>query len=157
MSFAIRRMSPDDADGMHRVHTQAVTDVCAAFLKPAAVTAWLHGRTPEKYVQAADTGGEAFWIAALEDGSVIGFASWRKDELASLFVDPAWHGQGVGRALFDACEAEAAKSGHALRRLVAAVNAVTYYEALGFHAVRETYRVKNGHRIPQIEMTRDRR
>ncbi len=154
MKFAIRRMVPSDAVGMHRVHTHAVTAVCAAFVEPAAVEAWLHGRTPEKYVLAADEGGETFWIAAAEDGSVIGFSSWRRDELVSLFVDPAWHERGVGRALFDACEKDAAENGHAPRRLTATLNAVSYYEALGFRQVRENYREKQGQRIPHIEMTR---
>lgn len=157
MKFIIRRMSPDDAAGMHRVHTHAVTAVCAAFVEPAAVEAWLYGRTAEKYVEAAGAGGETFWIAALEDGSVIGFASWRQDELISLFVDPAHHGRGVGHALFEACEKDAARNGHAPRRLTATLNAVSYYEALGFRQVRESYREKQGQRIPHIEMTRDPR
>ncbi len=155
MRLIIRRMAPDDAADMHRIHTQAVTAVCAAFVEPPAVEAWLHGRTAKKYVEAADTGGEAFWIAALDDSTVIGFASWRGDELVSLFVDPAHHGRGVGRALFDACEKDAAANGHAPRRLTATLNAVSYYEALGFNQVRETYREKQGQRIPQVEMTRD--
>jgi GNAT superfamily N-acetyltransferase len=138
-------MSPGDAADLHRIHTQAVTAVCADYVEPAAVAAWLHGRTAEKYVEAADTGGETFWIAALEDGSVIGFASWRQDELISLFVDPAHHGRGVGRALFDACEKDAAENGHAPRRLTATLK------------VRESYREKQGQRIPHIEMTRDPR
>lgn len=157
MDFAIRRMSPGDAASMHRIHTQAVTAVCAEFVEPAAVAAWLHGRTAEKYVEAADTGGETFWITALEDGSVVGFASWRQDDLISLFVDPAHHGRGVGHALFEACEKDAAENGHALRRLIATLNAVSYYEARGFHQVRESYRVKQGQRIPHIEMARDPR
>ena len=157
MNFTIRRMSPGDAADLHRIHTQAVTAVCADYVEPAAVAAWLHGRTAEKYVEAADTGGETFWIAALEDGSVIGFASWRQDELISLFVDPAHHGRGVGRALFDACEKDAAENGHAPGRLTATLNAVSYYEALGFRQIRESYREKQGQRIPHIEMTRDPR
>jgi len=155
MRFAIRRMAPEDAEDMHRIHTQAVTAVCAAFVEPAAVAAWLHGRTAAKYVAAAHTGGETFWIAALEGGPVIGFASWRRDDLVSLFVDPAYHGRGVGHALFDACAKDAAANGHAPRRLTATLNAVSYYEALGFRQVREAYREKQGQRIPHVEMTRD--
>jgi N-acetylglutamate synthase-like GNAT family acetyltransferase len=126
-------------------------------VEPPAVEAWLHGRTPEKYVHAADEGGETFWIAATADGPVIGFASWRRDELVSLFVDPVHHGRGVGHALFEACEKDAAENDHALLRLVATLNATSYYEALGFSAIRETYRVKRKTRIPHIEMMRARR
>lgn len=155
MSLIIRRMVPTDAEDMHRIHTEAVTAVCAAFVEPAAVAAWLHGRTAAKYVEASETGGETFWIAALDGGPVIGFASWRRDELVSLFVDPAHHGRGVGDALFNACERDAAKYGHTPRRLTATLNAVSYYEARGFRQIRESYRVRQGQRIPHIEMTRD--
>lgn len=148
-------MTPADAADMHRIHTDAVTAVCAAFVDPAAVAAWLHGRTAAKYVEAADTGGETFWIAVLEDGPVIGFASWRQDELVSLFVDPAHHGCGVGDALFEACEKDAAANGHMPRRLTATLNAVSYYEARGFRRVRDAYRVKQGQRVPHVEMARD--
>ena len=77
------------------------------------------------------------------------------DDLVSLFVDPAHHGRGIGRALFDACENDAAENGHGLRRLTATLNAVSYYEARGFRQLRESYRVNQGQRIPHIEMTRD--
>ena len=41
-------------------------------------------------------------LVAEENGTVIGFTSMMGDELGAIFLDPAFHGQGVGRALMDA-------------------------------------------------------
>lgn len=150
----IRRMQPGDAPGIHEVHTAAVRRSCAPLLADAVVEAWLHGRTPEGYLSAADD-GESFWVAADDGGRVRGFASWQDDELLALFIDPPAHGQGIGGLLFAACERDAMENGQVITRLNASLNAVSYYEALGFAAVREGYQEKRGERIPQIEMIRD--
>ena len=100
----IRRMEEGDAADMHRLHGAAVRQVCAKTVTPAVVEAWLYGRTPEGYLRAEPEGGEAFWVAVDRDGQTVGFGSWRADELIGLYVDPNFHGQGIGRALFAACE-----------------------------------------------------
>ena len=52
-------------------------------------------------------------VVAETDGTVLGYgSSWARGDdwfLASLFVDPAAHGQGVGRALLDAVWAPASR------------------------------------------------
>ncbi len=123
-------------------------------VEPRIVEAWLYGRTPEGYLRATDEGGEAFWIAALDNGEIAGFASWREDELVSLFVDPELEKRGLGRKLFAACEEDAAKNGHTIGRLISTRNAQTFYESLAFISEREGYTEKRGVRIPHIEMRR---
>lgn len=41
-------------------------------------------------------------LVAEEDGAVIGFTSMMGDELGAIFLEPTFHGKGVGRALMDA-------------------------------------------------------
>jgi putative acetyltransferase len=152
----IRRLRPEDAPGLHDVHTAAVRETCALLLTQAIVEAWLYGRTPEGYLSAAED-GESFWVAVDEAGGVVGFASWQDDELVALFIDPAAHGQGIGGRLFAACERDAAKADQAITCVNASLNAVSYYEALGFAVVGEGYQEKRGERIPHVEMVRDAR
>jgi putative acetyltransferase len=54
---------------------------------------------PTVYLPAADT-----WVAE-EDGQVIGFISLIGNEVGALFVQPAFHGKGVGRALMNQAKA----------------------------------------------------
>lgn len=154
MMVEIRRMRPGDVAGIHEVHTAAVRETCARLLTPAVVEAWLYGRTPDGYLSAAED-GESFWVAVDEAGGVIGFASWQEDELLALFIDPPVHGLGIGGRLFAACERDAAEAGRSITCVNAALNAVSYYQALGFRAVGEGYQQKRGERIPHIEMVRE--
>lgn len=152
--IAIRPMRDKDADAMHEVHTKAVRRACAPLLDPDVVDAWLFGRTPGGYVSAAADGGERFWVGVIDAERVVGFASWRDDELISLFVDPDCHGRGIGRRLFDACQDDAAANGNGIVRLNSTLNARTFYEAYGFREVGRGYNEKRHKRIPHIEMVR---
>ena len=152
----IRRMENGDVAGMHRVHTDAVRQVCAKTVTPPVVEAWLHGRTPDGYLRAESEDDERFWVAVEPPMGVVGFASWRADELVSLYIDPDFHGQGIGRALFIACEDDAAANGQRIVRLISTLNAQGYYEMLGFRYVEDGYREKRGERIPHVEMVRDK-
>ena len=38
---------------------------------------------------------------ALADGKIVGFISMLGNEIGAIYVDPAYHGKGVGRALMD--------------------------------------------------------
>ena len=147
-------MRQADTIGMHDVHTHAVRQVCAPMLEATVVEAWLHGRTPEGYQRAAIEDGERFWIAIDDASGVVGFASWREDELIALFVLPEFQGCGIGRKLFVACEEDARDCGSRIVRLNSTLNAETYYEMLGFRRVRDGYQQKQNQCIPHIEMER---
>jgi GNAT superfamily N-acetyltransferase len=150
----IRPMRPDDATAIHELHGRAVRESCAPLVDPAVVEAWLHSRTPEGYLSAADQGGEHFWVAEDEHGCVIGFASWRDDELVALFVDPDFQRQGLGQRLYAACVTDAHDRGHRLTRLRSTRNAVSFYEALGFRRLEDGWEMKRGQRIPHVKMER---
>ncbi len=150
----IRRMKKSDVADMHALHSRAITQVCGAHLDAAIVEAWLHGRTPAGYLTAAEEEGEKFWVAVGEAGRVVGFASWREDELMALFVEPASQGGGIGGLLFNACSDDARAQGRRLRRLDATLNAEGFYSNFGFRRVRVKSHEKRGQRIPFIEMER---
>jgi len=152
--FEIRRMRAEDSAGMQTVHTNAVSQTCGPMLEPDIVEAWLHGRSPEGYLRAANSGGEVFWVAVDDTGLVVGFASWLGDELVSLFVDPCHEGQGIGQTLFATCQADAEKGGRSISHLSSTINARTFYESLGFRVVRYGFKEKRNKRIPHIEMER---
>lgn len=146
-------MEEGDTADMHRLHVAAVRQVCAKTVTPAVVEAWLHGHAPEIYLRAACL-GEAFWVAVESADRIVGFASWRADEIVGLYVHPEFYGQGIGQALFTACEDDAAANGHAIVRLSSTLNARSFYEALGFRYVKDGYREKRGQRVPYVEMVR---
>lgn len=76
------------------------------------------------------------------DGSVVGFISLFKNEIGGLFLDPKFHGLGIGRALVDhACglrdelDVEVFKDN---------VIGRTFYEKYGFVRTEEKVHVETG-------------
>jgi GNAT superfamily N-acetyltransferase len=76
-------------------------------------------------------------VATLADGTILGFASTRPTqaatlELDDLFVEPAWMRHGVARALIHAIGAQAAVEGVTRVEVTANEHALGFYRAVGF-------------------------
>jgi ribosomal protein S18 acetylase RimI-like enzyme len=84
-----------------------------------------------------------YYIAQTDD-EIVGCGGWSREEPGSnvvvpgtahirhFAVKPDWVRRGVGRALFDRCEADARAQGICLFRCFASLNAVGFYRLLGF-------------------------
>ena len=99
--------------------------------------------------------GAALWLAVDQDDRPIGFMGLGKDHMDSLFIDPAFRGQGIGRALV----------AHALTlhpTLTTDVNeqneqAVGFYERLGFVRTGRSPTDDEGRPYPLIHLRLDTR
>lgn len=80
-------------------------------------------------------------VARAEDGTILGMAAIRGNALARLYVDPRYHGQGIGRRLFETAEAMIRAAGFAEMTVGALVeSAAAFYRARGMHEVgRQPY------------------
>ncbi len=81
------------------------------------------------YLKHAET-----WVTEI-GGEVVGFVSIIGDEVGGLFLDPDYHGQGLGRALLDKAVAEKGP----LKVEVFRENSIgrQFYAAYGFQATDE--------------------
>lgn len=92
---------------------------------------------PNLYIPNADT-----WVV-LDDDKVVGFMALIDDEVGAIFVDPAYHGCGLGKTLMDkACslhsqlEVEVFKENAIGRR---------FYDRYGFQFLYERMHEETGH------------
>lgn len=70
-------------------------------------------------------------VACTETG-IVGMAAVHGHEIARLYVDPRFHRQGVGKALFEACEALIRQAGHEEMTVGALVDgSLAFYQAMG--------------------------
>ena len=92
------------------------------------------------------------WIA-VEDDVPVGFMGMNGNEIESLFVDPAAHGRGIGRALVD----HARTLTRPLRVDVNEQNpgAIGFYRHVGFHEVGRSPVDSGGRPYPLIHMADD--
>ena len=129
-SVEIRAGRPGDTAAMERVFQRAslsnVGDRAALLAHPDAL------RLSEDLV-----GSGRARIAALPDGTIVGFASTRPTqatvlELDDIFVDPTWMRHGVARALMQSITVEAVSEGVTRVEVTANEHALGFYLAVGF-------------------------
>ena len=149
LSVSVRPAVPGDEAVMHDLHTRSVRELCAGHYAAGIIDVWLEGRTPDGYRPAIDRGE---MVMAEAGGEAAGFGHAVPGEVVACFVDPAYARRGVGRALFEATMEMARKDWSGPVRLEATLNAVAFYERLGFRRERDGIAVRNGVEIPTVHM-----
>jgi len=107
---------------------------------------------PAGYAAMIASGGG---IIAMRDGVIAGYGmlDLDKHEVDAMFVDPAQGGLGIGKRLLAALESLAREHGIARLHLSASMNAVPFYQAAGFVALREeAYAHPSGPMLASVAM-----
>ena len=156
-ALVIRRARPDDVPALARVQVQSWREA-------------YRGIIPQPYLdQLSVAAHERQWRRSLGDGwafvaeweqrpvglASAGLARSRRDvsgELYLLYVLRAHHGQGIGRALFDACHYELARCGHRgmLVWVLADNPATRFYRHLGGEPAGESMVALAGVRLREL-------
>lgn len=139
---------------MIRRYTQADTDALVAIWE--AANALAHPFLSADFVAQVKDDMRAIYLPNAEtwvmekDGAPVGFISMIDTEIGGLFLDPAHHGQGLGKALIDHV---AALKGP-LRVDVFAQNAVgrPFYERYGFETRAAYLHGASGHMLIRMAM-----
>lgn len=78
-------------------------------------------------------------LVARENGAVLGMAVINGNRLARLYIAPASHRRGIGRALFEAAEKLIRENGHTQMTVGAWTdNAIAFYKSMGMTVAGET-------------------
>ena len=122
---------------------RCAVDATHDFLDPAdrqAIDAEVSGFLPQSPA----------WLATDADDRAVGFMLIEGTHMDALFIDPAWHGKGVGRALVD--------HGLALHpAMTTDVNeqnagALTFYERMGFARTSRSEKDGQGRPYPLLHL-----
>jgi putative acetyltransferase len=136
-TVAIRRIGIDDHAAVRYLHTKSMTAQSTDALSEteiAAFAAFVNSAAYSDCLLAEDVYG------AFVDGQLVGTASWqfngddgRTARISSVYVDPLFARLGIGRRLLAEVEAMAARSGFGQFGISATINAVPFFEKLGYH------------------------
>jgi len=141
-----------DIPVLWELRTRALREQCAAHYAPDILRTWAAAPVPATYPLLLARGGG---LKAHVNGSLAGYAilDTERSEVDAVFVDPGLSGQGIGKALLHALE-QMAEHPSALH-LYASLNAVPFYEAAGYRAVKSTqYQHPSGILLDCVFMTR---
>lgn len=78
---------------------------------------------------------------------ILGTASLEDNNVFSVFVDPTYHGKGIGQRLMGYVERVAKKRGIYQLRLPSSLTAVGFYEKLGYKKIKEVFNKSAGYNI----------
>ena len=135
-TITIRRIGVDDHSNVRYLHIKAMTAQSIDALSEAEIVAFVAFVNSPAYsdcLMAEDVFG------AFVDGQLVGTASWhvngddgRTARISSVFVDPLFGRLGIGGRLLAEVEARAMQSGFSQLGISATINAVPFFEKLGY-------------------------
>ena len=149
----LRPLSVDDVSTVRYVHSTSFIDAAGNHYTTADIDAF------HQYVQSphyADVllGNRA--IAAWIGSQIVGSAAWSPRDtpgptarILAVYVQPLFSHAGIGRLLVQRIEAEAHAEGYPALNVSATLNAVGFFEALGYWVTRNgNWPLPSGREIP---------
>ncbi|HEY7670318.1 MAG TPA: GNAT family N-acetyltransferase [Hyphomicrobium sp.] len=149
----LRPLSVDDLSTARYIHAASFSASAPEHYAQADIDAFnAFVRSPRYADLLLGNNAVAAWI----DSEMVGTAAWSPGEGRSptariivVAVRPLFTGEGIGRLLIDHVEAQARAAGYQALEVSATLNAVGFFEGLGFRIVRNGgWALPLGHEIP---------
>lgn len=153
----IRRAKQEDKEALWLIQTQAIRQQGISHYSSEQIEAWAGGLTPEESHSRAMEGfsqsieHETVFVAENTDNTLVGFAMLhaQSGKVGAVYVLLNYARRGIGRQLFEALEEEARHLDVATLHVKASLNAVAFYERVGFKFEHEEpHRFRTGIEIP---------
>jgi GNAT superfamily N-acetyltransferase len=149
----IRIAHPTDYAVMDSVFRTSAKDFCSRSYNAAILKEWAGQAWPDRFTLGKEAGDEQYVFT--RDGRIIGFGciNLSSEKLVSLFVHPAFSGQGVGQMMLEYVIGRSKTAGIKVLKLDSSVNAVNFYKRHGFSEVgRSKYKTQSGLLMDSVQM-----
>lgn len=148
----IRDYTDADAEATLAIFTAAIMETAAADYSPEQLRVWARpGERDRTSWHSAMSGRDSF--VAVSGAKVVGFSDVSSGGFIDmLFVDPAWGGRGVARALLAESEDRARAAGAGELTADVSITARPVFERLGFEVERSREVVRDGVALTNFRM-----
>lgn len=161
--FVTRISSPDDAEAVTEVLQASYPLLMKPAYNPDVLEAALGSMaTANANLLASGT----YFVAESDPGRLVGCGGWTRQvpgtgeavdnvgHIRHFATHPAWIGQGIGRTIYAACEAQASEAGVMQFDCFASLNAEGFYAALGFDRIGRIEVAMRDVKFPAVLMRR---
>ena len=145
----IRRFRDSDAVQLARLHRSTIKNVNSKDYPQHHIRVWASRVSAHKFRTSA-IDHERF--VALENGKIIGFAEYKKDDLMGLYIHKDYTGQGVGNKLLNHLEADAYRHGVRTLKCTSTITAHRFYVKNGYKTIKKAMFTMGRHRLKVFEM-----
>ena len=127
-----RKGTLEDLELIHEIRRAAILGISSKEFSRTECRTWAERRSPE-YFARVETG--AVVIVENESGEAIAWGASVGKRIEGIYVRPESGRRGVGRQLMSELEEQIRERGNSSTRLAASLNAVGFYEKLGYVAL----------------------
>jgi putative acetyltransferase len=150
----LRSACPGDLDVLCSIHRSAVLGLCSGFYGTEKQASWIKafaGTIPEVFREE-----EICLLLAEHQGTGAGFGLLKENVICAVYVRPEFAGLGIGRQIVEELESRISAVEHDCICLSASLNAVGFYERLGYVYEKETeMRLPDGQVLACVDMKKE--
>ncbi len=128
-----RKGTLEDLELIHEIRRAAILGISSKEFSRTECRTWAERRSPEYFAPRVETG--AVVIVENESGEAIAWGASVGKRVEGIYVRPECGRRGVGRQLMSELEEQIRERGNSSTRLAASLNAVGFYEKLGYVAL----------------------
>ncbi len=150
----IRKATKFDASAAWAIRTQAILISCSSHYSKETVSSWSSAPMPEGFADVLIQ-HNALVFEARKQLLGFGFVDIQQSSLEALFVTPDCAGKGYGKRIANELLSIARLAGVKRLTLSSSLNAVKFYQSLGFSVDEETlWQHPSGFDLACVSMTK---
>ena len=131
----VRKAAEKDIPAIISIHKNCVLKTNIKFYPPTVIKEWIESISKENILNQFKN---TKWVVCEKDKKIAGFVQYSLQEgtLFQIQVEPKSQGTGIGSALYRYVEEDFVRSGLEKISLNATLNAVPFYEKMGFSKLK---------------------
>jgi GNAT superfamily N-acetyltransferase len=152
--ITVRKAKIEEAQRIIDLHCDTVRRVNSKDYTPEQIGAWL-GRRNVEITQGMIRDGQ-YHVAVDPNGNVLGVGNMKGNRLFGLYVSADHQGQGIGTALLEQMERDAADSGVTAIETESTLTAEGFYKSHGYLDVeRKTMPIAKGQSLQVVSIRKE--
>jgi GNAT superfamily N-acetyltransferase len=147
----IRRASPQDLHACSRLICDVIEEVESAYYSQDIIKGWQEHNSPSNLEKEAE---RAQFIVYEKNGTIVGVGAIAGAHIKKVYVLSSFQGTGIGKSIMEHLEQIGQNNGVAGFELNSTINAVNFYNRLGYCEQGPITIERNGMHVTFTRMTK---